>query len=104
VWPVSKTKGGRTTNWPNKSTHLCCFARVTFCVGPKPAKKFRMVERHFFKDKLLKAFDFDFGFCIPNSTNTVEVLFSCCCFPALHSTIAFVAAHLRVSQALGGRR
>ena len=42
--------------------------------------KLRMVERHFFRNKLLKSFDFDFGFCIPKSTNTVEHIYE---FPAL---------------------
>ena len=41
----------------------------------KPVEKFRMIERHYFKDKVLKTFDFDFGFCIPNSTNTCEQIY-----------------------------
>ncbi len=48
---------------------------VEFKVGAKEAKNFRMVERHYFKDKLLKSFDFKFGFCIPNSTNTWESIY-----------------------------
>lgn len=35
-----------------------------------------MIERHFFKDRLLKSFDFDFGFCIPNSHNTCEHIYN----------------------------
>ena len=54
--------------------------RVTFRVGEKPVNKFRMIERHFFKDKVLKSFDFDFGFCIPESINTVEHIYD---FPEL---------------------
>ncbi|ORY30459.1 hypothetical protein BCR33DRAFT_724289 [Rhizoclosmatium globosum] len=27
---------------------------------------------HYFKDKMIKSFDFSFGFCIPNSVNTWE--------------------------------
>ena len=34
--------------------------------------QFRMIERHFFRDRCLKTFDFDFGFCMPNSRNTCE--------------------------------
>jgi hypothetical protein len=34
-----------------------------------------MIERHYFKDRVLKTFDFDFGFCIPNSTNTCEQIY-----------------------------
>ncbi|XGW16742.1 hypothetical protein V3C99_001854 [Haemonchus contortus] len=55
-------------------------ATVEFVVGSKPINKFRMVERHFFKDRLLKSFDFEFGFCIPNSKNTCEHIYE---FPHL---------------------
>lgn len=55
-------------------------ATVEFCVGPQPVKQFRMIERHFFRNKLLKTFDFDFGFCIPNSTNSCEHIYE---FPQL---------------------
>ncbi|XP_052073888.1 protein unc-119 homolog B-A-like [Mytilus californianus] len=55
-------------------------ATVEFVVGDKPVSKFRMIERHFFKEKLLKSFDFEFGFCIPHSRNTVEHIYE---FPTL---------------------
>ncbi|XP_047097743.1 protein unc-119 homolog B [Schistocerca piceifrons] len=55
-------------------------ATVEFTVGNKPVSKFRMIERHFFRDKLLKSFDFEFGFCIPNSKNTCEHIYE---FPTL---------------------
>jgi len=55
-------------------------ATVTFEVGDEPVKDFQMIERHFFKDKLLKSFDFSFGFCIPGSTNTCEHIYE---FPTL---------------------
>ncbi|XP_035486713.1 protein unc-119 homolog B-like isoform X2 [Scophthalmus maximus] len=45
-------------------------ATVEFTVGNRPLNNFRMIERHYFRDHLLKSFDFDFGFCIPNSRNT----------------------------------
>ena len=38
-------------------------------------KDFKMIERHFFKGKCLKTFEFDFGFCIPSSTNTCEHIY-----------------------------
>ncbi len=41
---------------------------------------FRMIERHYFQDKLIKSFDFTFGFCIPGSTNTWEAVYD---IPAL---------------------
>ena len=49
-------------------------------MGDKPVESFRMIERHYFRDQLLKSFDFDFGFCIPNSTNTCEHIYE---FPQL---------------------
>mmetsp|Transcript_98373 Transcript_98373/g.136620 ORF Transcript_98373/g.136620 Transcript_98373/m.136620 type:complete len:217 (-) Transcript_98373:60-710(-) len=55
-------------------------ATVTFVVGDQPVKNFTMVERHFFKDKLLKSFTFSFPFCIPGSSNTCEHIYE---FPAL---------------------
>eukprot|EP00042_Codosiga_hollandica_P003064 m.12784 g.12784 ORF g.12784 m.12784 type:complete len:209 (-) comp17857_c0_seq1:125-751(-) len=50
-------------------------ATVKFANGPLPAKDFRMIERHFFKDRLIKSFDFNFGFCIPESVNTREDIY-----------------------------
>ncbi|OCT98237.1 hypothetical protein XELAEV_18010468mg [Xenopus laevis] len=55
-------------------------ATVEFTVGDKPVKSFRMIERHYFRDRILKSFDFDFGFCIPNSRNTCEHMYE---FPQL---------------------
>lgn len=53
---------------------------VEFTVGNKPVNKFRMIERHYFRNKLLKTFDFEFGFCIPHSKNTCEHIYK---FPKL---------------------
>lgn len=53
---------------------------VEFTVGTKPVKNFRMIERHFFRDRLLKTFDFEFGYCIPHSKNTCEHVYE---FPRL---------------------
>lgn len=39
-----------------------------------------MIEKHFFREKLLKTFDFEFGFCIPYSRNTCEHIYE---FPTL---------------------
>ncbi|CAD5218134.1 unnamed protein product [Bursaphelenchus okinawaensis] len=50
-------------------------ATMEFIVGDKPVHKFRMIERHYFKEKLLKSFDFEFGFCIPHSKNTCEHIY-----------------------------
>lgn len=55
-------------------------ATVEFTVGSKCVKNFRMIERHFFQDKLLKTFDFEFGYCIPYSKNTCEHIYE---FPTI---------------------
>lgn len=48
---------------------------VEFTIGDKPVQKFRMIEKHYFRDHLLKCFDFEFGFVIPNSKNTMEHIY-----------------------------
>lgn len=55
-------------------------ATVTFRIGDNPVANFRMIERHFVGDKIMKSFDFDFGFCIPQSSNTCEHIYE---FPKL---------------------
>ncbi|XP_051931769.1 protein unc-119 homolog B-like isoform X1 [Hippocampus zosterae] len=59
-------------------------ATVEFTVGNRPLNNFRMIERHYFRDRLLKSFDFDFGFCIPNSRNTCEHIYE---FPPLSESL-----------------
>lgn len=51
------------------------FSRVEFTVGDRPVNQFRMIERHFFREHLLKSFDFEFGFCMPNSRNSCEHIY-----------------------------
>lgn len=48
---------------------------MEFLVGSRPVEKFRMIERHYFRDTLLKSFDFEFGFCVPNSKNSCEHIY-----------------------------
>lgn len=48
---------------------------LRFKVGDRPLKNFRMIERHYFDDRLVKSFDFNFQFCIPNSTNEWEAIY-----------------------------
>lgn len=57
---------------------------VEFTVGDKPVNNFRMIEKHFYKDRMLKTFDFAFGFCIPNSLNTCEHIYE---FPMLDNDL-----------------
>lgn len=59
-------------------------ATVEFTVGDLPIENFRMIERHYFREKLLKSFDFEFGFCMPNSKNTCEHIYE---FPPLSEDI-----------------
>lgn len=49
---------------------------LTFSVGSKPVKDLLMIERHYFRDILVKSFEFKFDFCIPNSTNTWESIYT----------------------------
>ncbi len=49
---------------------------VELVIGGKEVRNFRMIERHYFKDRLIKSYDFTFGFCIPHSRNTWEVIYS----------------------------
>lgn len=44
--------------------------KLKFHVGRREVRNFRMIERHYFKNKLIKSFDFNFPYCIPDSTNT----------------------------------
>lgn len=48
---------------------------LTFSVGDNEVHDFRMIERHYFRDQLIKSYDFEFGFVIPNSTNTWEAIY-----------------------------
>lgn len=48
---------------------------LTFSVGSKPVKNFRMIERHYFKEKLIQNFDFNFPFCMPQTTNSWESIY-----------------------------
>jgi len=48
---------------------------LKFQVGPRELKNFRMIERHYFRGELIRSYDFKFGFCIPGSVNTWDVLY-----------------------------
>jgi len=49
---------------------------LTFSVGDKPVKDFLMIERHYFNNILIKSFEFKFDFCIPNSVNSWESIYT----------------------------
>jgi len=48
---------------------------LKFKVGSQPLKNFRMIERHYFEKKLVKSYDFNFVFCMPDSTNEWEAIY-----------------------------
>jgi hypothetical protein len=54
-------------------------------VGELAVPNFRMIERHYFRDRLVQNYDFAFGFCIPNSTNTWEQIYE---FPQLEPELS----------------
>ena len=49
---------------------------LSFSVGDKPVKNFRMIERHYFQNQLVQNFDFNFPFCMPKTTNSWESIYS----------------------------
>jgi protein unc-119 len=49
--------------------------QVEFTVGDKPIPNMLMVERHYFRGKCIKSYEFKFGFCMPNTTNTLEMIY-----------------------------
>ncbi|CAI2381171.1 unnamed protein product [Moneuplotes crassus] len=48
---------------------------LEFSVGDKEVKDLVMIEKHYFKDELLKQYEFDFKFCIPNTQNSWEIIY-----------------------------
>lgn len=48
---------------------------LEFRVGNKGAKNFTMIERHYFKNELIKSYKFSAPFCMPNSTNSMEAMY-----------------------------
>ena len=68
----------RTINYVFPTDFLRCKTvrtALVFRVGQEEVKDFRMIERHYFKNKLIRSYDFTFGFCIPNSTNSWEAIY-----------------------------
>ena len=48
---------------------------LNFSIAEKPIQNMQMVERHYFRGKCIRAYDFKFGFVIPNSTNSWEFIY-----------------------------
>jgi hypothetical protein len=49
--------------------------QVEFTVADNPIPNLMMIERHYFKSRVIKSYEFKFGFCMPNSTNTLEMIY-----------------------------
>jgi len=49
---------------------------LTFSVGDKPVKNLLMIESHYFRKRLIKSFEFNFDFCIPNTVNNWETIYN----------------------------
>ena len=48
---------------------------MRFGIGPEPVQNLEMIERHYFRGRVLKDFTFAFGFVIPNSVNEWESIY-----------------------------
>mmetsp|Transcript_41719 Transcript_41719/g.115042 ORF Transcript_41719/g.115042 Transcript_41719/m.115042 type:complete len:193 (-) Transcript_41719:68-646(-) len=49
---------------------------LEFTIGEYPLHNFRMIERHYFRDQLIRSYDFELPFVIPNTKNTWEVIYA----------------------------
>jgi hypothetical protein len=48
---------------------------LRFSNGPEEIKEMQMVERHYFRGKVIRSYEFKFGFVIPNSSNSWEFIY-----------------------------
>ena len=48
---------------------------LNFGIGPQAINKMEMVERHYFRGKVIRSYEFMFGFVIPGSTNSWEFIY-----------------------------
>ena len=48
---------------------------LQFSIGPKEVKNMQMVEKHYFRGKVIREYSFNFGFIIPNSTNSWDFIY-----------------------------
>jgi hypothetical protein len=49
--------------------------QVEFSIGDIPVPNLIMIERHYFRGKCIKSYEFKFGFCMPRTTNTLEMIY-----------------------------
>lgn len=45
---------------------------MNFSIGPKAINKFEVIDRHYFRGRVVREYTFKFGFVIPKSTNSWE--------------------------------
>lgn len=57
--------------------------QVEFKIGDEAVPDLQMIERHYFRGKCIKSYEFKFGFCMPNTTNTLEMIYD---LPQLEET------------------
>ena len=48
---------------------------MRFGIGGQPIQNLEMIERHYFKGRVIQDYSFQFGFVIPNSTNEWEFVY-----------------------------
>ena len=48
---------------------------LNFGIGEKEVKNMQMIEKHFFRGKVIREYSFNFGFIIPNSSNTWDFVY-----------------------------
>ena len=49
--------------------------QVEFSIGDKPVPNLTMIERHYFRGKVIKSYEQKIGFCMPGTTNTLEMIY-----------------------------
>lgn len=48
---------------------------LNFSIGDKPIQNMEMIEKHYFKGRVLREYGFKFGFIIPSSTNSWDFVY-----------------------------
>ena len=48
---------------------------LKFRIGDKPIQNMEMVERHYFRGRVIRSYEFKFGFVIPNSKNEWDFIY-----------------------------
>merc|ERR1719343_1163289 len=60
---------------PDFLNHKVIGATVGISNGAYEAHGFRMIERHYFRDQLIRSFDFSMPYVPPNTSNTWEYIY-----------------------------